>query len=342
MPASAPSPPLRTVDGMPDHTKDRAIDALAQRQHGAFSHRQTVRKGFTRAERRSRLDAGRWVRLRNSPVYALPSSPGTWLRQCAAATLSVPGSGLSGPAGAGLHSFPGFPRAAIEVVTRHGSTNRSAFGTVRQSRTVHRFTVVEGIRVVSQADATIQVAPAFDTDGLSALVDELTRRRRHYLDELHDAALAVAGSRLPGAQVLRDVLARREPGSVPPESELNRVFHAFLATVPLPDLELEPTPWWMEPGSQRVDALVGPWMLIVEADGRDYHTRVADFERDRERDAIALAHGYETLRFTWNKLTRHEQWCRNVLLAVGANRSGQGGCATTTSARSFAGAVLLR
>jgi very-short-patch-repair endonuclease len=39
--------------------------------------------------------------------------------------------------------------------------------------------------------------------------------------------------------------------------------------------------------------------LIVEADGRRWHTRVADFDRDRWRDNEATANGYRTLRFTW-------------------------------------------
>jgi hypothetical protein len=306
---------------MPDHTKDRAIDALARRQHGAFSTKQTTRLGFSTKERRSRLRSGRWVRLLHSDVFAVASAPATWERQCAAATLSVPTAGLWGPTAAAIHDFPGAPRAAIEVVTHHGATNRSPFGKVHQSRTVHRFTLVDGIRAVSQADATIQVARAHDVESLGSIVDELHRRRKRYLDELHDAALAVACSRLPGAATLRGVLGARGPGHVPPESELNRVFHEFLLGLPLPDLELEATPWWVEPGRQRVDALVEPWRLIVEADGRDFHTRVADFERDRERDAVALAHGYETLRFTWHKLTVDQRWCRTMLLAVGAHRS---------------------
>lgn len=306
---------------MPDHAKDRAIDALARRQHGAFSTKQTTRIGFSTKERRSRLRSGRWVRLLDSDVLAVASAPATWERQCAAATLSVPASGLWGPTAAALHGFPDSPRAAIEVVTRHGATNRSPFGRVHQSSTVHRFVVVDGLRTVSQADATIQVARAHDVAGLGALVDELQRRRKRYLGELHDAALAVAGSRLPGAATLREVLRKRGPGSAPPASELNRVFHEFLLGLPLPDLELEATPWWVEPGKQRVDALIEPWRLIVEADGRDYHTRVADFERDRERDAVALAHGYETLRFTWHKLTHDQRWCRLILLGVGAQRA---------------------
>ncbi|HET7719626.1 MAG TPA: hypothetical protein VFK43_06635, partial [Acidimicrobiales bacterium] len=151
---------------MPDHSKDRAIDGLARRQHGVFHRRQAVSKGFTRAERRSRLGSGQWIRLLDSQIYALASHPGTWLRQCAAATLSVPASGVSGESAAALHGFRGFRRAAIEVVTRHGATHRSPFASVRESATVGRFVVLEGIRVVSPADCIVQLARSLDRDSL--------------------------------------------------------------------------------------------------------------------------------------------------------------------------------
>ncbi|MBA2281381.1 MAG: DUF559 domain-containing protein, partial [Acidimicrobiia bacterium] len=60
---------------------------------------------------------------------------------------------------------------------------------------------------------------------------------------------------------------------------------------------------WRQDAPQRLDLLVPERKLIIEADGRRWHTRVADFDRDRWRDNEALAHGYGTLRFTWVHLT---------------------------------------
>ena len=42
--------------------------------------------------------------------------------------------------------------------------------------------------------------------------------------------------------------------------------------------------------------------LIVELDGRAFHDHQRPFERDREKDAELLAHGYRTLRLTWDRL----------------------------------------
>ena len=319
---------------MPDRSKDRAIDGLARRQYGAFHRRQAVRIGFTRGERRSRLGNGRWIRLLDSEVYALPSHPGTWLRQCSAATLSVPAAAVSGPAAAALHAFEGWKRSHIEVCTHHGTTHSSPFATVRETRTVGRLTVVEGIRVVSPADCIVQLAGIVDAGTLGATLDDAARPRRSLLPELRDRYVALARSRLPGIAGLRQILDARGEGYAPPASELERRFRTFLASVTLPAVEFEMTPPWLAAGEQRVDALISPWRLIVEADGRDWHTRVADFERDRERDAIALSHGHATLRLTWHQLVHRSVWCRNVLVAIGAQRSGAVGRATTTPAES--------
>lgn len=320
---------------MPDARKDRAIDGLARKQHGAFHLRQAVRVGFTRGERRSRLANGAWVRLLDSQVFALPSHPGTWLRQCMAATLSVPGGAISGPAAAPLLAFPGWPRAALEVCTRRGTTHDSPFATVRELKTVGRLTVVDGIRVVSPADCMIQLAPQLDAPTLGDLIDDVSVGRRTFLSELRDRYAGLAHSRMPGLARVGEALEARGDGFVPPTSELNRRLRHFLGAVALPPVVYEHSPFWVSPGEQLVDAWIEDWGLIVEADGRAWHTRVRDFERDRERDAEALCHGVATLRLSWHKLVHRTVWCRNTLLAVGAGRVGRGGCGTTASAETL-------
>ena len=45
--------------------------------------------------------------------------------------------------------------------------------------------------------------------------------------------------------------------------------------------------------------LIPDHRLIIEADGRRWHARFADFDRDKWRDNQATAHGYRVLHFTW-------------------------------------------
>lgn len=49
----------------------------------------------------------------------------------------------------------------------------------------------------------------------------------------------------------------------------------------------------------RVDFLLPDQRIVIEADGRRWHTRIADFDRDRWRDNQAAAHDHRVMRFTW-------------------------------------------
>ena len=77
-----------------------------------------------------------------------------------------------------------------------------------------------------------------------------------------------------------------------------------LADVPGHPLVVRQAPMpWRAAAHLRVDALLPDHNLIVEADGRRWHNRVKDFDRDQWRTNEATAHGYRVMRFTWVHLT---------------------------------------
>jgi hypothetical protein len=235
-----------------------------------------------------------------------------------AATLSVPVGAVSGASGAALLGFDGFRPGPIEVATHAAGTHQSPFATVRRSGTIGRFTVVEGIRVVAPADCVVQLAGLVGGDRLEAIVGDQAHAHRRFLDDLRDRYVDIARSRLPGIGNLRAVLSAYGEGAVPPRNQLEQKLRLLLSTIPgLPLVEFEATPAWYEPGETRVDALVRDWRLIVEGDGRTWHTRVGDFERDRERDNFAMANGYRVLRFTHRALEHEWARCRRLLLLTG-------------------------
>ena len=301
---------------------ERALESLARKQHGVFHRRQALRIGFTPEMIERRLASATWIRL-GRDVYGLPSHPGTWHRQCMAATLTVPAGAISGGSAATLLGVPGYRPGAIEVVTRHDTTNRSPLAKVRQSRTVGRFSVVNGIRVVSKADCTVQLARITSVERLRSVVHSFDRRDRRYLAELRDRQLALARSRLPGMKKLRIVLSELTDDVPPTDSDLEVKLRTLVASVPaLGTVAWQASlPFWTR-GTARCDGLAVTWPLILEADGRAWHTRVEDFERDRERDNLANVHGYDVLRFTYNQLTRHYHDCRRMLVAYIAQRVG--------------------
>jgi very-short-patch-repair endonuclease len=70
-----------------------------------------------------------------------------------------------------------------------------------------------------------------------------------------------------------------------------------------------------------VDAYIPSWTLVVEGDGRRWHNRRADHDRDRRRDNEATAHGYAVLRFTYEMLRDQADECLDTLLRTGAVRA---------------------
>lgn len=72
------------------------------------------------------------------------------------------------------------------------------------------------------------------------------------------------------------------------------------------------------PGVGRVDLLIGGW-LIIELDGRAFHSEARAFSRDRDRDAAAAGLRYRTLRFTYKQVMT--EW-PVVLTAVRAALAG--------------------
>jgi very-short-patch-repair endonuclease len=66
-----------------------------------------------------------------------------------------------------------------------------------------------------------------------------------------------------------------------------------------------------------VDSYIPVWRLIVEGDGRRWHTRKADFERDRRRDNAAAAAGLVVIRFSYQMLKYHRDQCLQTLLEAG-------------------------
>jgi hypothetical protein len=182
----------------------------------------------------------------------------------------------------------------------------------------------------------VQVAGSVDEAHLRSMVGYLDRHHKRYLAELRDRQVALAVSRLPGAANLRRVLALHLCERVPPDSDLEISLRDLVRSVPgLGSVVWQARlPFWPR-GAARCDGLAVGWQLILEADGRAWHTRVDDFVRDRWRDNLANVHGYDVLRFTYHQLVHHGRDCRSLLVAYITRRSGSGVRFPHLPARSF-------
>jgi very-short-patch-repair endonuclease len=295
---------------------DRAIEAIARRQHGTFSRRQAEVSGATARMIQGRRSSGAWLTL-DSGVYALNGLPGTWLRQAKAAELRVPGSAVSHRAAAHILGIDGHPAGPIDVVTE-SRPPRSRLATVHH---------LDGISIVRRSHIVVtsvpltvlQLAGIEGKDRLARTVDDVLLKGMSTLDELQ-TQLRNRAVGWRGIGALRDILDECGDGYEPPESELERRLARVLDDPRLPAWVRQARLPWLQAGHGRVDALIPEWRRIVEADGRRWHTRRADFDRDRARDHLAQRNGYEVTRFTHRQLA-DPTYAVGVLLAIGARRA---------------------
>src|SRR4029450_10710551 len=111
---------------------------------------------------------------------------------------------------------------------------------------------------------------------------------------------------------------------VPAQSELESALFAALAGGGLPDPQRQRALPGVGALPGLVDAASPDCRLILEADGRRWHTRVADLRRDHERDAEAARAGWQTLRFLYEQVVHHPADVCAVVADVRAVRAGLG------------------
>jgi hypothetical protein len=193
--------------------------------------------------------------------------------------------------------------------------------------TVHRsdsalVTVVEGIRVTTIAQTLFDIVSRVDIRRLERGMDGALLAGTVAVADLDERRRAVERSRKPGIALWRALVDERmEEGWASPESELEALLWQAYELVPGHPPARRQAPAWWEKRAGRKDVVVEDWKLILEADGRRWHARVRDFDEDRWRDNIAIAHGYAVQRFTWLHLTRRLAEVVGMIADAGAARS---------------------
>jgi very-short-patch-repair endonuclease len=91
------------------------------------------------------------------------------------------------------------------------------------------------------------------------------------------------------------------------------------AGLPLPQLNVH-----LDVGLDRlveVDALYARERVIVELDGGETHDTTPAFHADRRRDAAAAAAGFQTVRYTWERVIAEPRAVSDELRRVLARRA---------------------
>ncbi|HEU5082852.1 MAG TPA: DUF559 domain-containing protein [Acidimicrobiales bacterium] len=298
---------------------DAIIHGLGRKQHGVVHRRQLYAASISKRQIETRCDAGALIRMGHD-VFALASAPATHLRQYKAAELAVPGAAVCGLAAAKLLDLGATRSAPAEIAVPPGANHRCSFAKVRRRSDV-AVTEVKGIRTTSVAQTLVDLSLRLRLARVEEVWTSALIRDRSTLDELEDRVVAAEVQHLRHRGIARALIDSLVHGVDLAESELEALLYDLAARVPgVPPLVRQmQLPWW-KGGKGRTDVGIPAWRTILEADGRSWHARLADFDADRMRDNLAAANGYIVLRFGAVQLRRAPEQTVEIIAATGRHR----------------------
>lgn len=278
---------------------------LAEAQAGLLRHEQLLGLGLDKSAIGRRLDAG-VLHRRHRGVYTLGHRLLPPLGEWIAAVWAVPGCVLSHHSAAGFHGW-----ATPGVGPEHVLTIRAA--TSRPGLVVHRVATVWAVdverhgllAVTTPARTLVDLASVLPWPELRAIADRVKT-----LDVDAIRAAQARCSHRQGASSVRRLCERLESHT---KSEFERRYLRFCRRygVPLPDA----VNGWV--GGFRADCRYTDRRVVVELDGRAFHSRQDQMREDRRRDRKLLREGVTTVRLVWEDLDEESAAeTRTDLLAI--------------------------
>ncbi|HZR14547.1 MAG TPA: DUF559 domain-containing protein [Acidimicrobiia bacterium] len=286
---------------------DSAIARLAGRQYGVFSYGQVLESaaglrlsiGSAQALVRRRSRAGRWERVAPA-VYRLPGYPRSWEQDLTVALLDAGDDAVvSHRAAALLWGLDGVRGRPVEVtVPRARRRFRNAIVHETRPYAANEVDVRRDIPVTSVGMTLVQLGAVVP----EAIVERAyeSARRAGLVED--DDLIKLLECRRAGVDVIKRVLARRGPRTVPTESALEARFAQLVRKAGVPD----PVRQYQGAG-YRIDFAWPAQRVAVELDGVAFHDGRAAQLRDRVRQNRVVLDGWRVLRFTWHDVTRRPE-----------------------------------
>jgi very-short-patch-repair endonuclease len=277
---------------------DRRLAGLAGRQHGIVARPQLEALGFGEKMIRTRISHGALHPLHRG-VYAVGHLATTAESRWMAAALALgPRAALSHRSAAQLWGLLPRGRIAPEVTAPGAKRIRKGIVSHRGSLPPDEITAVLGIPVTTAPRTILDLAATRPEREVERAWNEMEARR--LTDPLSVPDLLARHPGRPGAAVL----ARLSGGAAllgRTRGELEERFLALLDArhVPRPRLNAD---LFLRDRFIEIDCLWERERVAVELDGAAVHGTDRAFHRDRERDRILVAEGYQTLRVTWRHL----------------------------------------
>jgi hypothetical protein len=300
---------------------DAAVAAIAVPQQGAFSFDQLAACGGGPKLAARRCRSGAWTRPLPR-VLQLPGFRPTFVQRLWWAILSAGmGAVVSHWSAAALHRLTGFAPVRFTITVPHGRTHTNPVAQVFQTTAPAAPVLLHGLPVTDVARTLIDCGRLVGPIRLGSAVDDADGDGKVTIAQLQRRFLPLAASGRSGITTMHRVLdVRSAEGFVPTRASLERRLDAAVARLPVVFEKEAPLPG-REWSNERVDRIChDPVRLLVEGDGRRWHTRVRDFARDARRRRDALAAGYPTVNYTYVELADLDAVEVELLALLGLSR----------------------
>ena len=289
------------------------VTKLGGRQSGYITLRQALACGMSADAVRRRVDARRWIRVR-AGLFLIPGFEPSIRGRLLAATAAL-GAVVSHESAAELHDLPGVPTGLAVVTVRTRTTNRFPDVQVHQTTDLRAGHVVEleGMPVTDVVRTVIDLASAMPIPAIGKMIDHLVVRNSATIDEFADEVIELARHGKPGMKTMHSVLEVRDGARFMGDSRLEMWTLHLIREWGFPEPEVQyPLPW-RPTRKGRVDFAYPQIRLIIEVDGRAWHTTLEAFESDRLRDNHAQLAGWRVLRITYRMLVEQPEMVRDMI-----------------------------
>ena len=277
------------------HPGDRAIAALATRQHGVVARYQLISLGLSLDAIDHRLECGRLLPLHRG-VYAVGhrrlTRHAVWM---AGVLAGGEGARLRGRSAGALWRVLERDGRDVEIQAPRQLRQRAGLSARRGVLPQDERDEHEGIPVTTPARTLLDLAGILDEHQLARACERAEALRLGSPTSLQD--LVDRYPRRPGTPAIRRLPEAQRVTPTCTRTELERLLLSFLDAENLPRPlvnerlgDIEPDFRWPEE------------RLIVETDGFETHGTRAAFERDRARDRALTAQGWRVVRITKRQL----------------------------------------
>lgn len=284
----------------------RALAALATRQHGVVARRQLVTLGFSRRVI-ERLVAAGWLRRLHPAVYAVGHGAlkreGRWM---AAVLASGAGAMLTHVAAGAAWEVHAGGGARIDVSVSRPQGRSSPGIRIHRRAPFHPDEVTErfGVPCSSLPLTLLDLAAVLPRRAVERAFDQAEVLRRFDLRAMETILERRRGER--GAGVVRAILAEHTIGETVTKREFEERFLALTRRSGLPRPRVNKDLLGVRQAWEADFHWAAP-RLVVETDGLAFHRTPARIERDRRRDLDLTAAGWRVLRVTWRQVTREPE-----------------------------------